>query len=107
MPDLPVEPTSPGRYPADMESRVALLEQIARTTTVGLERLDHRMDGFDHRMDGFDRRMEGVERRMDVMIAGQRADFRWIVGLILTCIFIVIGLFGTILGVMAHGFHWL
>jgi hypothetical protein len=97
-----------------MESRVAMLEQIARTTTLGLERLDQRMDSFDHRMggfdrrmDGFDRRMEGVERRMDVMIAGQRADFRWVVGLILTCIFTVIGLFGTMLGVMAHGFHWL
>lgn len=104
-----------------MERRVALLEQIAGTTAAGLERLDNRMDsfdrrldGFDHRLDGFDRRMdgfdgrlEGVERRMDVIIAGQRADFRWVAGLILTCIATVIGQFGTILGVMAHGFHWL
>jgi hypothetical protein len=97
-----------------MESRIAMLEQIARSTTAGLENIDRRMDGFDHRMDGFDRRMdgfdrrlEGVERRMDVIIAGQRADFRWIVGLILTCIFTVLGVFGTMLGVTAHGFHWL
>jgi hypothetical protein len=97
-----------------MESRIAMLEQIARSTTAGLDSIDRRMDGFDQRMDGLDRRMdgfdrhlEGVERRMDVIIAGQRAGFRWMVGLLLTSIFTVIGGFGTMLGVMAHGFHWL
>ncbi len=55
MPDLPVEPTGPARYPSDMESRVAVLEQIARTTTAGLER---------------------IERE-------QRSDFRWLLGIIL------------------------
>jgi hypothetical protein len=51
-----------------MESRVAVLEQIARTQTASLER---------------------IERRMDAMSADQWADFRWL------------------LGIMAHGFHWL
>ena len=56
MPDLPVEPATPGRYPADMESRVAVLEQIARTTTASLE---------------------WIERRLEMQAAAQRADFRW------------------------------
>jgi hypothetical protein len=51
-----------------MESRVAVLEQIARTQTASLER---------------------IERRMDAVSADQWADFRWL------------------LGIMAHGFHWL
>ena len=37
MPDTPIEPPGGGRYPADMESRVAVLEQIARTTAATLE----------------------------------------------------------------------
>jgi hypothetical protein len=51
-----------------MESRVAVLEQIARATTARLER---------------------IEQRMDAAAADQRSDFRWL------------------LGIMAHGFHWL
>ncbi len=79
MPDTPIEPPGPGRYPLDMESRVAVLEQIARTTSASLER---------------------IERRMDLLAADQRADFRWLLG-------IMLGGFGALLGVMAHGFHWL
>jgi len=93
MPDIPVEPAGPGRYPGDMESRVAVLEQIARDTSRTLERIERRMDGFDRRMDGLDRRMDGLLRE-------HRADFRWLLGMIL-------GTTGTMLGVMAHGFHWL
>lgn len=78
MPDT-LEPSPGGRYPCDMESRVAVLEQIARTTTAALERLDRRLDT--------------IERE-------QRADFRWLLGLILAQT-------GALLGVMAHGFHWL
>ena len=69
-----------------MESRVAVLEQIAKTTTTGLERLDRRIDGLD--------------RRIDSLTAEQRSDFRWLLG-------IMLGGFGAMLGVMAHGFHWL
>ena len=78
MPDT-VEPAGSGGYPGDMESRVAVLEQIARSTTAALERLD---------------------RRLDVMEREQRSDFRWLLGLILAQT-------GALLGVMAHGFHWL
>jgi len=83
LPNLPVEPTNPGRYPADMESRVAVLEQIARTTTAALERIERRMD------------LHAAELR-----AEHRSDFRWLRGIIL-------GGFGALLGAMAHGFHWL
>ena len=79
MPDLPVEPSNAGRYPSDMESRVAVLEQIARTTTAALER---------------------IERRIDALAAEHRSDFRWLLG-------IMLGGFGASLGTMAHGFHWL
>ncbi|MGA3403335.1 MAG: hypothetical protein ABSC95_29320 [Acetobacteraceae bacterium] len=79
MPDMPVEPTSPGRYPADMESRVAVLEQIARTMTASLER---------------------IERE-------QRSDFRWLLGITLAGFTTSLGMFGALLGAMAHGFHWL
>jgi len=85
MPDT-LEPAGGGRYPSDMESGVAVLEQIARATTAGLERLERRFDTMDQRMDSFMRE--------------QRADFRWLMG-------IMLGGFGALLGIMAHGFHWL
>ncbi len=69
-----------------MELRVAVLEQLARTTSATLERL---------------------ERRMDLMAADQRADFRWLLGIMLAGFGTMIGLFGGLLGAMAHGFHWL
>ena len=85
MPDT-LEPAGGGRYPSDMESRVAVLEQIARTQTSSLER---------------------IERRLDRIAADQRADFRWLLGVMLGGFSVVLGGFGAILGVMAHGFHWL
>jgi hypothetical protein len=81
-----LEPAGSGRYPADMESRVAVLEQIARTQTASLER---------------------IERRMDAMSAEQRSDFRWLLGIMLGGFGAMLGGFSAVLGVMAHGFHWL
>jgi hypothetical protein len=85
MPDT-LEPAGGGRYPTDMESRVAVLEQIARTQTASLER---------------------IERRMDAMSADQRADFRWLLGIMLGGFGAMLGGFSAVLGIMAHGFHWL
>jgi hypothetical protein len=79
MPDVPVEPVGPARYPGDMETRVAVLEQVARDTT---------------------RALEWIERRLDMVAIDQRSDFRWLLGMIL-------GTTSAMLGVMAHGFHWL
>lgn len=85
MPDT-LEPAGGGRYPSDMESRVAVLEQIARTTAASLDRL---------------------ERRMDAFATDQRADFRWLMGAMLGGFAAMLGGFGALLGVMARGFHWL
>ena len=100
MPDTPVEPLPGGRYPADMESRVAVLEQIARNTVASLERIERRFDAVDRRFDAIDRRFDAIDRRIDGTVSDHRSDFRWLLG-------IMLGGFGTMLGVMAHGFHWL
>ena len=86
MPDNPVELIGGGRYPGDMEARVAVLEQIARTTAASLER---------------------IERRLDLVAAAQRNDFRWLLGMMVTATGTTLAAFLGLLGVMAHGFHWL
>jgi hypothetical protein len=63
----------------DLPERVAVLEQIARETVAGLA----------------DIRTELRQMRTEA-----RSDFRWILGIVLA------GNAG-LLGVMAHGFHWL
>lgn len=93
MPDLPVEPASPGRYPADMESRVAVLEQIARTTTAALERIERRID------------LQAAE--IHALAAEHHADFRWLLGVMLAGFTTLLGAMGAMLAAMAHGFHWL
>jgi hypothetical protein len=76
-----------------MEARVAVLEQIARTTSAALERIERRLDSMD--------------RRIDAIVSDQRADFRWLLGIMLGGFTAMLGGFGAMLGVMAHGFHWL
>jgi hypothetical protein len=100
MPDTPVAPPGSGRYPGDMERRVAVLEQIARTTADSLERIEQRFDTID-------RRFDAVDRRIDMLGASQRADFRWLLGLMLGGFGAMAGGYTALLGVMAHGFHWL
>jgi hypothetical protein len=91
MPDTPVAPSGGGPYPADMESRVAVLEQIARSTNASLERIERRFDAID--------------RRFDALSAEHRSDFRWLLGVMIGGFGATLGGFGAILGVMAHGFH--
>ncbi len=81
-----VEPGGSRPQPPGMEARVAVLEHIAQTTAATLERLE--------------RSIERLERRIDAVAADQRSDFRWLLG-------IMLGGFAGLLGVMAHGFHWL
>ncbi len=109
--DTPLEPPSGDRYPVDMESRVAVLEQIARSTVASLERIERRLDSMDtgysarfdvidRRFDTIDRRFDMIDRRFDMQDTAYRSDFRWMLGLMLAGA-------GAMLGVMAHGFHWL
>lgn len=86
MPDATVEMVGTWPYPSGVETRVAISDQLARTTTASLEQL---------------------ERRMDLLVADQRSDFRWMVGIVLGGFSVMLGGFGAVLGVMAHGFHWL
>jgi hypothetical protein len=67
-------------------SRVAVLEQIARTTAASLER---------------------IERRLDLVAAAQRDDYRWLLGKMVAATGTTLAVFLGLLGVMAHGFHWL
>lgn len=72
MPDSPAPPD-------DMPTRVAVLEEIARNTSVALSEI----------------RADVRELRTE-----SRRDGRWLLGVIL-------GAWTSLLGVMAHGFHWL
>jgi hypothetical protein len=100
VPDIPVEPFSGGRYPGDMEARIAVLEQIARTTAAALERMDGRMDRIDGRMDR-------IDQRLDMLWGAQRSDFRWLLGMMVAGTGTILASILGLLGVMAHGFHWL
>jgi hypothetical protein len=83
-----------------MESRVTALEHIARTTAATLERLERRFEAVD-------RRFEAIDRCIDTLTSEHRADFRWLLGIMLGGFTAMIGGFGAMPGVMAHGFHWL
>ena len=94
-----------------MESRVAMLEQIARATTASLERIERGMDTQKLELRALEDR---VVRRLDMQAADlrtlsaeHRADFRWLLGVMLAGFTTLLGAFGAMLGVMAHGFHWL
>jgi hypothetical protein len=76
-----------------MESRVTALEHIAQTTAATLERPERHFEAIEQRF-------EAIDRRIYTLTSEHRADFRWLLG-------IMLGGFGTMLGVMAHGFHWL
>ncbi len=127
MPDTPVEPAGGGRYPTDMETRVAILEHIAQTTAETLTRIERRFDATDGRFAAVDRRFElvdrhfesvdrhfeaverhfeTVERRLDRMAAEHLASFRWLLGVMLAGWGSVLGVLGAMFGLMAHGFHW-
>jgi hypothetical protein len=100
MPDTPVAPPDGVPYPSGMESRVAVLEQIARNMSATLERIERRFEAID-------RRFESIDRRIDTLTSEHRADFRWLLGVMLGGFGAMLGGFGAMLGVMAHGFHWL
>jgi hypothetical protein len=77
---------------ADLEPRVAVLEQIARDTRDMLARMEGR----------FDR----IETRLDRVEARQGEDFRFLVRLIITQGVLMIGGFAAVLGVIARAQHW-
>ena len=74
----------------DLPPRVAVIEEIVLSTKAALERIERRLDNLetDHHAD------------FRSLLNDQRADFRWTLG-------IMIAWNATLLGVMAHGFHWI
>jgi uncharacterized membrane protein YjjP (DUF1212 family) len=70
----------------DLLPRVAVLEEIARSTKAALER---------------------IERRLDAIEATQRSDFRWLLGIMLGGYGSLLAMLVGLLGVLAHGFHWI
>ncbi|MGA9868147.1 MAG: hypothetical protein WBQ75_17110 [Acetobacteraceae bacterium] len=98
-----------------MESRIAVLEQIAHTTIAALERLDRRMDllgtdlrtGLDQQRASTERLAADVHSSIERLRTDHHADFRWLLGVMLAGFGTMIGLMCGLLGVMAHGFHWL
>ncbi len=88
----------------DLLTRVAVLEEIARGTKAALDRIERRLDTMDGRLDRmtstFDGWFERMEARIDRIASEHRTDFRRLLSLIL-------GGNGALLGIMAHGVHWL
>jgi hypothetical protein len=70
----------------DIPTRVAVLERIASDTRDAL--IEMRAD------------MRELRAEMRALRAEARSDYRWLLS-------IMLGGFAALLGVMAHGFHWL
>jgi hypothetical protein len=70
----------------DLPTRVAVLEEISRGTKAALERIE--------------RRIESLSNEHHADFRSMRSDFRWLLG-------VMIGWGVALLGVMAHGFHWI
>lgn len=75
-----------------MHPRVTLLEQIVRTNAATYARFERQLAQRDE---------------ICALAAEQKADFRWLLGIMLGGFSLMLGGFGAMLGVMAHGFHWL
>ena len=90
--------------PTDMMPRVAGLEQIARETQAVLERMEKRLDRMDERIDA---RLARMDDRIDALAREHHAGLRWLVGIMLGTFATLLTLGFGLLGVMAHGFHWL
>jgi hypothetical protein len=82
---------------SDLEPRVAVLEEIARSTKATLERIDRRLDSIENRVIALQSNMDS---RFIAIQSDQRSDFRWLLG-------VGLGAFGAIFGLLAHAQHWL
>jgi hypothetical protein len=96
-----------------MESRVAVLEEIARSSKSAWERIERHLDEHGSRLERrideqgtrLERRIDDLGRRIDGVSKEHHADFRWLLGLIIGLFATMLAGFSGLLGVMAHGFH--
>jgi septal ring factor EnvC (AmiA/AmiB activator) len=89
-----------GEPARSLEARVAVLEQIARSTAAAIDRIERQLEAMGGRIDR-------LERRIDAIETAHRADFRWLMGTLLGLTGMTLAGWASLLGVMAHGFHWL
>lgn len=87
-----------------MQTRVALLEQIVQANAATFARFERLFEA-----QRADLRVQSDQYRVDLRALSdqQRADFRWLLGIMLGGFGLMLSGFGALLGVMAHGFHWL
>jgi hypothetical protein len=116
-----------------MDERMRLtderLERMAQRLDTGLTHADDRMDRIeqqlntrltrtdsrinmglthtDSRMDQTDNRLDRIDRQLDMLWGEQHSDFRWLLGMMIAGTGTTLAAFLGLLGVMAHGFHWL
>ena len=84
-----------GNPPHDggMEARVAVLEEIAKSTKEALV--------------GIRSEMAEMRKEMRDGFKEAYAEFRWLLGLLIGLAAFTVAGFTRLLGVLAHGFHWL
>jgi hypothetical protein len=98
-----------------LEARVAVLEQIAAHTRQTLERIERQFDHiegqFESRFDACERhsesRFDTLERRIETLDSRHHRDFLFLITVMIGGWVTMVGGFAGILGVMAHGFHWI
>jgi hypothetical protein len=85
------------------EYRLGLLEQSQKGILQAITKLDKRFDDLDKKLDkkfdAIDRKFDGVDKKFEGIRKEMKSDFRWMLT-------IVAGLFATLGGIIAHGFHW-
>jgi biopolymer transport protein ExbB/TolQ len=106
MPAMPLEPACGAGHSPGVEGWVAVLEQIAKSTAASLERIERRIEALAQQIDTrITTESARLDRRMDALETNQRADPRWLVGVMIGMFGTMIAGFGGLLAVMAHGFH--
>jgi hypothetical protein len=81
----------------NLPPRVAVLEEIARTTRDGLSHIEARFDRLDERLD----------TKFDAIAKRQSDDLKFLFRLHITHIVLMFAGFAALLGVIARAQHWI
>jgi hypothetical protein len=87
------------------------MDRLERRLDTGLTQANDRMDRIERRLDTglthADSRMDRIDRQLDMLWGEQHSDFRWLLGIMIAGTGTILACMLGLLGVMAHGFHWL
>ncbi len=64
--------------------------------------LSSRMAPMEGTMQAFQSALDSIDRRLLALAAEQRAEFRWLIGLLIALLLAMIGGFGTVLNTLSH-----